>query len=56
MGLRLEYVEDELDMARGWALIACRIENDPWLAVERASPGYIAQQIDRRTNRRTNPK
>lgn len=31
-------------MAQGWALLAWNIENDPWLAVERRGPGYLAQQ------------
>ena len=33
-------------MAQGWALIAWSIENDPWLAVERSTPGYLAQETN----------
>jgi len=40
----MQYVLDELPMAQGWALIAWNLENDPWLAIERAGDGYIAQE------------
>lgn len=43
-GLALDYVLHELPMAQGWALIAWDTENDAWLAVERTSPGYVAQE------------
>jgi hypothetical protein len=44
----LEYVLDELPMARGWALAAWRVENNPWVPVERIGSGYIAQDIEQR--------
>lgn len=48
-GLPMSQVLDELPMAQGWALIAWDIENDAWLGVERATPGYVAQQAARET-------
>jgi len=42
------YVEEELSMAEGWALLAGAIQGDGWLqfsGVQRKSPGYVAQQI-----------
>ena len=44
----MSYVMDTLPMAQGWALIAWQSENNPWAAVERIGPGYIAQEISRR--------
>lgn len=50
MRLPYEFVQDELKMCEGWALYAWCIENDGWLKfckVERKSPGYVKQQIDK---------
>lgn len=44
-----DYVLFELSGARGWAYYAAAIEINPWLSAERASDGYIAQEIRRRT-------
>lgn len=31
-------------MAKGWALIAASLEQNPWVTLERTSPGYITQE------------
>ena len=44
------HVIDELPLPRAFAYRAWAIESQPWAKVERASDGYIAQEIDRRKN------
>ena len=42
-----EYVLFDLDMIEGWVWLNLATESDPWISVERTSPGYIAQEIER---------
>lgn len=45
----LDYIENELPMSFGWALINFSMENDGWLqfcGIRRIGKGYIAQEID----------
>ena len=39
------YVMDELPLARAFAYRAWAVESQPWAKVERASDGYISQEI-----------
>lgn len=45
------YILDDLPLARAFAYRAWAIESQPWAKVERASDGYIAQELYR--NRET---
>lgn len=47
-GLHPDRVAMEMPLAQVFAWNACSIENDPWAGSERASPGYIAQEVERR--------
>jgi hypothetical protein len=46
----LEYIENDLSMAFGWALVAHAIENNGWLqfcGLKRVGLGYIGQEIEK---------
>ena len=45
-----EFVLFELDMAEAWIWRNVAIETDPMISAQRASPGYVAQEIENRLN------
>lgn len=38
---------DELPMIQGFALLAHAAEHNPWVPLDRVTPGYIKQEIQR---------
>jgi hypothetical protein len=47
---KLRFVMDELPMCQGFALIAWIVESNEWVRLERATPGYIAQEVNKVLN------
>jgi len=47
----LREVEEELPLAKLWALYAWSIENNPWGSAERTSLGYVGQELKERLNK-----
>lgn len=46
----LEYVENELPMSFGWALVNFYLENDGWMqfcGIKRIGNGYIQQEVEK---------
>lgn len=45
----MEYIENDLPMGFGWALVNYAIENDGWMqfcGLKRVGKGYIAQEVE----------
>lgn len=42
-----DHILFELPSVEGWACLAAAVEGDPWTNAQRASSGYIAQELDR---------